>query len=71
MVFVKKSKYHADSECGLFTISRANGAGGSGSYMAVRNTDKKILSVHRFTCEADRGDAYTAAVAACEDASRE
>lgn len=67
MQFIKRSKYHADSECGRYTINRANGVAGSGSYMAVRaGKPDAIIAVHRFSDDDGRGDAYKAAVAACE-----
>lgn len=66
MQFIKRSKYHADSECGRYTINRANGVAGSGSYMAVRNAGEAIIGVHRFADEAARAEAYQLAVRACE-----
>lgn len=70
MKFLKRSPYYAESECGGYTINRAFGPAGCGSYMAVRNAGSAILGVRRFTNEDERVQAYKLAVKDCEGDSR-
>ena len=58
MKFLKRSPYYVESECGVYTINRAFGPAGCGSYMAVRNAGSSIIGVHRFSNEDERAKAY-------------